>query len=514
MVVFGLIGLAMMLPRPGGARTGAGPVRPGSRRRFPERPDGVHGDAHRRVPRRQAVPAVPADVPRRRRESRPVVRRRRVRPAVRRQHRRHGRAVHCSLVLLGGRTAAALAGREPSPHHASSRPRRCSSPASSRSCTGTSGCSSPARRHPVVPDGAVGIAACPTSPVGSCNRRRGSCRAFSDRCAGSCSRPASPRSPSPARFPGRAACRARPPRSDPSGGDLRVRMGHRNPALWEMEPRLALVQPEQAGFAYEGAAMALTSSTRWRGGSGHSSRELLTALAAAAHLPDLHRHRVRHGATAPAVVAQGHAAADRLAVPPDDELARGRRLRVRPRLLRHQAMGRPQHVPTPYPWQDCPGLLPARRRPGHRPRVVVHPRRAACRGGRRGGAVRPSTGSADLWSGVGLAATFAGGCDRPGLAALREAAGAHEAELGLGMVFAVKARNYAGHVPGHTGPAAAELGGLSVDVAASSPTGPRCTRAGPTTDRPTNCGGKRSNLISGDRFGHRTDTEEQPPDIR
>src|SRR5947199_74099 len=35
----------------------------------------------------------------------------------------------------------------------------------------------------------------------------------------------------------------------------------------------------------------------------------------------------------------------------------------------------------------------------------------------------------DLWSGVGLAATFAGGCDTAGLATLRRAAGGYHGEL-------------------------------------------------------------------------------------
>jgi hypothetical protein len=63
---------------------------------------------------------------------------------------------------------------------------------------------------------------------------------------------------------------------------------------------------------------------------------------------------------------------------------------------------------------------------------------------------------------VGLASTFAGGTDRAGLARLRLAAGEYYDELALGAVFAVKARTYAEHVPGHTHLAAVELTGLDV----------------------------------------------------
>ncbi len=74
---------------------------------------------------------------------------------------------------------------------------------------------------------------------------------------------------------------------------------------------------------------------------------------------------------------------------------------------------------------------------------------------------------ADLWSGVGLAATFAGGCGADGLSALRRAAGEHWTELALGMIFAVKARTYAGFLPAHTEVAAAAMAGLSIDAAAA-----------------------------------------------
>ena len=72
---------------------------------------------------------------------------------------------------------------------------------------------------------------------------------------------------------------------------------------------------------------------------------------------------------------------------------------------------------------------------------------------------------ADLWSGVGLASTFAGGCSPEGLTRLRTEAGAHWAELALGSVFAVKGRTYAGYVPEHTALASERLTGLPIEGA-------------------------------------------------
>jgi hypothetical protein len=90
---------------------------------------------------------------------------------------------------------------------------------------------------------------------------------------------------------------------------------------------------------------------------------------------------------------------------------------------------------------------------GHAPDVAAAVRRFA---GHR---------QADLWSGVGLAATFAGGSDADGLAALRRAAGDDWPQLALGVVFAVKARSYAGLVPDYTTTACQTLAGLDVTKA-------------------------------------------------
>jgi hypothetical protein len=53
----------------------------------------------------------------------------------------------------------------------------------------------------------------------------------------------------------------------------------------------------------------------------------------------------------------------------------------------------------------------------------------------------------DAWSGVGLAATYAGGVSEAGLAVLRERAGAHAGDLGQGVAFAAAAWLRSGWAP-------------------------------------------------------------------
>ena len=56
----------------------------------------------------------------------------------------------------------------------------------------------------------------------------------------------------------------------------------------------------------------------------------------------------------------------------------------------------------------------------------------------------------DLWSGVGLAATYAGGVSEAELEELRDAAGGYAPSLAQGAAFAAVARVAAGHVPPRT----------------------------------------------------------------
>ncbi|MFH8581566.1 DUF1702 family protein [Streptomyces zaomyceticus] len=83
-------------------------------------------------------------------------------------------------------------------------------------------------------------------------------------------------------------------------------------------------------------------------------------------------------------------------------------------------------------------------------------------------AVRAFAGDrrADLWSGVGLAATFAGGSTPSDLAALRAEAGEHADHLAQGSVFAAKARHHAGFVPEHSEAAVAAFTGRTVEAVA------------------------------------------------
>jgi hypothetical protein len=67
----------------------------------------------------------------------------------------------------------------------------------------------------------------------------------------------------------------------------------------------------------------------------------------------------------------------------------------------------------------------------------------------------------DLWSGIGLAATYAGQVSEADLAALRAAAGAHGPELAQGAAFAAKARQRAGNLTDYTDTATGVLCGCS-----------------------------------------------------
>jgi len=108
-----------------------------------------------------------------------------------------------------------------------------------------------------------------------------------------------------------------------------------------------------------------------------------------------------------------------------------------------------QAEPVPYPWAGRPDYFPRAFDQGvGRALWFIHggdPQAVADAVNRFAEGRR-----ADLWSGVGLAATFAGGTDRSGLVRLRRLAGEYYRELALGVVFAVKARTYSSYVPEHT----------------------------------------------------------------
>lgn len=74
---------------------------------------------------------------------------------------------------------------------------------------------------------------------------------------------------------------------------------------------------------------------------------------------------------------------------------------------------------------------------------------------------------ADLWSGIGLAAAYAGGMERPELATLAERAAGFRAHLAQGAAFAAKARGRAGNPADHTDEACRLLAGCTADTAAA-----------------------------------------------
>lgn len=234
--------------------------------------------------------------------------------------------------------------------------------------------------------------------------------------------------------------------------------------LWEVERRLALVEPRQRGFAYEGAAMAATVRDAMAGGRGTRAKELLGGPGhphifltyigigfAMARLPRVLWKKVIPDLTE----SPYHPTMTWLAV---DGYGFDRAYFQTKRWVDEQ------RVPKSYPWEGSREyFLRAFDQGVGRALWFIN--------GARPEAVADAVNRfdphrhADLWSGVGLAATFAGGCDEPGLTRLRAASGAHWAELALGVVFAVKARTYAGFTPPHTELAAKALAGLSVSEA-------------------------------------------------
>ncbi|WP_150238098.1 DUF1702 family protein [Nocardiopsis quinghaiensis] len=118
-----------------------------------------------------------------------------------------------------------------------------------------------------------------------------------------------------------------------------------------------------------------------------------------------------------------------------------------------------QRLPRPYPWAGAPEYFPRAFDQGvGRALWFVH--------GARCGAVASAVGRfarrrrADLWSGVGLAAVFAGGAEPGDLRGLVEAAGDDGAHVFQGAVFAAKARVFSDYVPEYTEEAVRALTGL------------------------------------------------------
>lgn len=236
-------------------------------------------------------------------------------------------------------------------------------------------------------------------------------------------------------------------------------------ALPEIVARLELVEPEMRGFAYEGATMAFTVRDAMAGGRGHLTRDLLrgpgvphTFLTyigigfAMARLPrPLWRNVLPDLDGTPYYPTMSWLAVDGYGF--------DRAYFDTDRWVRRQER------PKPYPWAGHPSYFQRAVDQGiGRALWFIH-----------GGApmdVAAAVGAfaaerqANLWSGVALAATFAGGCDADGLAAMCLEAGRLRPHLGQGAVFAAKARHFSGFVPQHSEMAVRVLAGMSVDSAA------------------------------------------------
>jgi hypothetical protein len=78
----------------------------------------------------------------------------------------------------------------------------------------------------------------------------------------------------------------------------------------------------------------------------------------------------------------------------------------------------------------------------------------------------PEHRRADLWSGIGLAAAYAGGLEATELAVLADAAGPYRGELCQGAAFAAKAREHAGNPAPHTELACRAFCGMGATAAA------------------------------------------------
>jgi hypothetical protein len=230
--------------------------------------------------------------------------------------------------------------------------------------------------------------------------------------------------------------------------------------LWEVERRLELVDAEHRGFAYEGATMAFTVLDAM--GRGHRTRDLLMGSGrdhiflayigigfAMARLPrPLWRKVVPDLTGDPYYPTMSWLAVDGYGFD-RAYFDTGHWVDA-------------QRLPRAYPWDNSPDYFPRAVDQGigralwficggHAPDVAAAARRFA---GHR---------QADLWSGIGLAATFAGGSDGDGLEVLRREAAGHWPHLALGSVFASKARTYARFVPDHTVAACSALTGMPVE---------------------------------------------------
>ncbi|MBO0611227.1 DUF1702 family protein [Myceligenerans salitolerans] len=227
----------------------------------------------------------------------------------------------------------------------------------------------------------------------------------------------------------------------------------------QIHARLALVTPEHRGFAYEGATMAATlldvmtpgekgrAATVMTGpGSKHLLLNYIGIGFALAKLP----RRAWRDALPDLPVSSFHPVLSWLVVDGYGfDLA----------YFRPDRYVTGQHRPAPYPWlDDTTGYFGRAVDQGIGRALWFMAGGVAADAETLVDSFAPDR-RADLWSGVGLAATFAGGDD---IASLPRRARGYADELAVGAVFAARARAAADCVPEHSERAVPALTGLDL----------------------------------------------------
>lgn len=228
-----------------------------------------------------------------------------------------------------------------------------------------------------------------------------------------------------------------------------------DPRLEVLGRRLACIDGELTGFAFEGAAMALgllDALSPWRGGR-------VAAYIAGPAAPHAYLAHVGVGWA----LARLPFATRRLLAPLDSLL----------RWLLFDGFGFHQGFFEPA-WAIGRQAVPTRLH-GYSRRVYdqglgrsiwfsggADPERIAATIDAFPAARRP-----DLWSGVGLASAYAGGAGAAGLGRLRELAGWYLPHVAQGAAFAAKARHRAGNLSPETDLACCILCGIGAEAAAA-----------------------------------------------
>jgi enediyne biosynthesis protein E2 len=232
----------------------------------------------------------------------------------------------------------------------------------------------------------------------------------------------------------------------------------------ELVSRLELMDPEMRGFGYEGATMAYTIVDATLGGrrtqtllEGAGRPHLFLAYIGIGFAMSKLPRRLWKKVLPDLVMPPYHPTLSWLAVDGYGfDLA----------YFNAEKYVRRGHRPKPWPWLGHEGYFMRAVDQGvGRALWFIH-----------GADVQATTAAirrfardrqADLWSGVGLAATFAGPGDRLRYELIRDCAGTAWPDVAVGAAMACKARHAAELVPAHTDLAARVLLGVSAQEAAA-----------------------------------------------